>query len=426
MVDTTVAPATPAPAAVVAPAPTTSAQNAGVSPDAEASMQDIFADIDAQGAAGVGRPEPDDVLVPLDDPATPPAPDAAAADAGYVQDTDGNWHRPDGTFADAEEVAAITDVLAGKDGKPVTPAAPDAAAPEVAAASTAEPIKTTQPIGEVGVFDADGEEFEGIPNVSVTYKANGKTLEKVPLDKLIRKAQLGEYNEQRENEALQVRHEAEQIRSTVAQKDQTIQELSAWFERVMQGDDALVIAARQNFAVSNSPEARAQAAEAALAAERSNQQRQTDVARSVQFVAQEIGPRMDALAAQFPQLDKEVLLGRLAILTAPLRVNGAVPQGRLPQVVQIIEQSLTPWAENKAQSLRTVESEAVRDANRKVTSAQIQAALAKKQAARVLSTRNGTASPLREPPKPVAPPKTASEAQDQLLASIDEYARTGA
>lgn len=332
-----------------------------------------------------------------------------AAEPGYSQDETGRWHRPDGAFADQNEIDAITELLA-EGGNPTAPAP--------AAAAADKPAASKQPIGDV-VIQQDGKPVEGIPPLTFTYKADGKTLENVPLDKLIRKAQLGEYNAQRDQQAESARSQFEATRTRLSEVEQANQQYEQWFNRIFT-DPQFRAQAEADFARAQSPEARLQASQQQLAAIAQQQAAEASRNEATAFVQQHIAPRINALSASLPQdeLTQKAFYGEIALLTTPMLVNGRVPPERLPEVVRLIEARLTPWAESVMQSRSQSESAAVTKLRQQVTAQQVALTLAKKAQARRLAPQGRTGA-LRESPKPLPAPKTAEEANAQMFARIE-------
>ncbi|GEM_PF-4266031 len=350
--------------------------------------------------------------------------ESAVGEAGYSQDEHGKWHRPDGAFADAKEIEAIEAVLAEQAAPPAGKSSGPAPASAGAAPETATG-KSKQPIGDVVVYGADGKPLEALPALAVTYAANGKTLEKVPLDKLIRKAQLGEYNEQREQDSLAARQAAEQARAQLADLTAHNQQYAAFFERVL-ADDAFYQTAKASFAAQHTPEALLAAKDAEIAAIHRQQQESQTRAQSEAFVAQHIAPRITGLAQSLPQDDvtQKAFYGQIALLTAPLLVNGKVPPQRLPEVVRIIDTVLTPWAEQIVQSRAATDDREKATLRRQVEAAKVALTLAKKREARVIAPQ-GRPGPTRDTPAAPPPPRSAEEANERFFAQLDKrYAGT--
>lgn len=336
----------------------------------------------------------------------------------FTQDEKGRWHRPDGSYASATEVDRAEAIKAEEE-RGVSPPAPAAEVEAEAAKKAEAKQKARQPIGEVAIYDAEGNEVE-FPEVMVTYKANDRTLEKVPLDKVIRMAQFGAYNEQRERESVSSRQEAEAARARIADLESANSQYEQYMSRLMQ-DEGFRVAAITQFQQLNTPEARLAAKDQEIQQIRQDQQQKEAQATAQGYVQREVAPRINALLAQLPQ-DDEVLItafqGKTAYLTDHLKVNGQIPPQRLPEVVRLIDTVLGPWVESVTQGRKTADSKALESAKREVEAAKIALTLEKKKQQRAMMPQ-GRAGPLREAPKPLPEPKSAEEANQRLFDHLD-------
>lgn len=338
----------------------------------------------------------------------------AEGEPGYTQDETGRWHRPDGAFADAKEVEAIETVLAeGKEGAKPDGAAAQADKPEKTA------TKSKQPIGDVQVYDKDGNVVAELPELAITYAADGKKLEKIPLDKLIRKAQLGEYNEQREQESLANRTKAEQSSARIADLEAAVAQYTRFFDQALD-DEQFYLAARQQRALSQTPQAIAAQKDQEIAALRASyegkeQQRQIDA-----YTSQHVAPRLNALVARLPNdpLVHSAFRGEVAHLTEHLKVNGKIPPQRFPEVVRLMDTVLDQWVDSVAQSRQTADDSEKKALRHQVEAAKVALTLAKKTQARAMKPQGASGS-IRESPKPPPPPKSAEEANERMFEQIE-------
>lgn len=336
--------------------------------------------------------------------------EAAAEVPGYTLDETGKWHRPDGAFADSDEVKAIEDVLAAEGGK----MAPTSSAPD----APKQPA-TKQPIGDV-VITAGGKAVDGIPDLKITYKADGKTLENVPLDKLIRKAQLGEYNAQREADIEQRQQQFLGAQQRMADLEAANKQYEEHYAQILT-NEAFYRAAQQQLINQQSPEARLAESQRQLQVVAQQQTEQAKRNEATAYVQQHIAPRINQIAAMLPQDEvmQSAFYGKMALLTTPYMVNGKVPVERLPDVVRIIEGPLTQWAEQVGLSRSAEAAAELKQARQQVEATKVALTLAKKQAARNMAPR-GRAGAIRETPKPLPAPKTAEEANDRMFAQIEQ------
>lgn len=333
--------------------------------------------------------------------------EGAAAEPGYTQDEKGRWHRPDGAFADADEVAAVEEVLAG--GR--DPAKPGSVAP--AAEKTGSPIPGV-------VILSDGKPVETVPALTFTYKANGKTYENVGLDKLIRKAQWGEGAERQAEEAASARQQFEATRGRLAELEAANKQFEDYYAKVLT-DEAFYRASQQQLIQQQSPEARLAESQRQLQVIAQQQQEQTARNQATAYVQVNIAPHLDRIAASLPQDDvtQNAFYGKTAFLITPYLVNGRVPPDRLPDVARVIAGPLSEWAEQLVATRTESATAETAQLRKQVEATKVALTLAKKQAARSMAPK-GRAGALRETPKPLPAPKSAEEANERMFASIEQ------
>lgn len=237
-----------------------------------------------------------------------------------------------------------------QEGKPAKAAAPAAPAAEVVDEEEAEPEPTPErakPIVEYKAFDKDGE-IEIPEDVTFTYEANGKTRENVPADRLVRLAQMGEYNVEREQRVTQAQQVVQEKDQLIAQRDQQIAQYDAWFEQVL-ADPAFRQRALENYEEQHTPEARLARAEEALRERDTRERAQSEAQQDAAFVETHLTPRVTQLLEQNPSVPFEEVYGQFNILIAPYMVRGIVPRQHLPTVKQIIDTDLAHWVRQKAE-----------------------------------------------------------------------------
>jgi hypothetical protein len=278
-------------------------------------------------------------------------------------------------------------------------ASPEAAAP---AAEAPKPETPPRPLAtQFKVFSKDGE--AEIPEVEIVFTANGKE-RREPLDKVVRLAQSGYYNEEREQTVVRQRAEHQQLSSENT-------ELKSYVEALRNDVKALVSdpsdTAYKNLKAAyerqNTPEARAERAERALAEER---QRGTGQAVQQQAAAfsNVLNQHLTQLTEQHPEVSFHEILGRFNELTLPYMRAGQVPVEAFPVIAQLVDNELTPWVQHRHETKTQEKTQRDRDAQEKIDrekkAAQSQVILAKRQVARATPTvTSATPTPLREQPR---------------------------
>ena len=213
---------------------------------------------------------------------------------------------------------------------------------ERVAAEAAPPVEKRPLQAQFQVYE--GEDELEIPDLKLKFKAAGEERE-LPLDRVVKLAQQGYYNEQRAEEMRQFREQLPQIEDTISSLQQQNEMLLQGWRRVLSGDEDFLEAERQEFLRTQSPEARAQRLEAELAAER-GQTRQSQFERqAANFVQTQLVPELQNLEAEHPEVSFEEIVGRFNLLTAPLMVRGQIPPARFEQVSNLVNTELRPWVD---------------------------------------------------------------------------------
>jgi hypothetical protein len=107
----------------------------------------------------------------------------------YREDSKGNLHAPDGKFVAKDGAAPDGGAEAVTD--PATPEGEGAPDPN---ATPAEPVKLAT---DFNLLDAENQEVEYPTDLKIKFTANGKEIE-LPLDRTVRLAKMGFYNEEKE------------------------------------------------------------------------------------------------------------------------------------------------------------------------------------------------------------------------------------
>lgn len=219
----------------------------------------------------------------------------------------------------------------------------DAVLPEgyVAVPTLSEGLAT-----EFALYDEDGE--VEVPSLMVEYKANGK-VRKDRLDQVVKLAQWGVYNEERDRKAQVVEQEYQQSLSALQQMEAAIVERESQMERLLH-DDEFLEAVREAYLNENSPEKRVQRAEQETQNLRVQHQMQDITRNGEQFYAQEIMPAVQMITDALPNISVEDIESRLTMVMqahAEIGPNGQpyVPPSRYDAIRQYIVEDLAVWAQ---------------------------------------------------------------------------------
>jgi hypothetical protein len=202
-----------------------------------------------------------------------------------------------------------------------------------------EPAKA--PLTKFQAFDKEGE-LTIPPDLTLTYKADGKLHENVPLEKVVHLAQQNVYNARQVTVLQETAQQAQQAQEAAVTQ---FKQLEQYVERLLSDDD-FSAAAKQLFAQANSPEQRAARAE--QSAQQAQQQMQDfqEGHQVASFTAGTIEPAVQNILKEYPTLDQDDVLGRLALHLPQFHVNGKVPLANLPKVQHYVETDLSQWAKS--------------------------------------------------------------------------------
>jgi len=219
----------------------------------------------------------------------------------------------------------------------------DAVLPEgyVAVPTLSEGLAT-----EFALYDEDGE--VEVPSLMVEYKANGK-VRKDRLDQVVKLAQWGVYNEERDRKAQVVEQEYRQSLDALQQMEAAIVERESQMERLLH-DDEFLEAVREAYLNENSPEKRVQRAEQETQNLRVQHQMQDITRNGEQFYEQEIMPAVQMITDALPNISVEDIESRLTMVMqahAEIGPNGQpyVPPSRYDAIRQYIVEDLAVWAQ---------------------------------------------------------------------------------
>jgi len=199
---------------------------------------------------------------------------------------------------------------------------------------------------EFSLHDADGE--VEVPNLMVEYKANGK-MRSDRLDQVVKLAQWGVYNQDREQKVQQVEQAAQQVHQEREELAALLSEREEQIDKLLMDDDFL-LAVRDAYGEQNSPENRAARAEQQVQDIRVQHQMSAIAEKGQVFYENEIAPALDMIAKALPSVPVEELAEKfqMAMYAHVERApNGEayVPASRYDAIRQYILDDLAVWAQ---------------------------------------------------------------------------------
>lgn len=257
--------------------------------------------------------------------ALPPAQDTVAAND--VEETLDST-TDDGSFTESDE------------------SSDDAAPSDMPDGYVAVPTVTDTLATEFTLRDADGE--VEVPDLMVEYKANGK-MRQDRLDQVVKLAQWGVYNQEREQKVQQVEQVAQQVYQEREELAALLSERESQIEKLLLDDDFL-LAVRDAYGEENSPERRATRAEQEVQNIRVQHQMSAIVEQGERFTENEVMPALNMIAEALPSISVEEIAEKfqMAMYAHVERApNGEayIPASRYDAVRQYILDDLVIWAQ---------------------------------------------------------------------------------
>jgi len=288
----------------------------------------------------------------------------------------------------------------------------------------AVPVVTDGLATEFTLKDAEGE--VEIPDLMVEYKANGKVRQD-RLDQVVKLAQWGVYNAEREQQIKQVEQQAQVTQQELQQYISVLEEREKQIERLLVDEDFLY-AVREAYDAENSPERRAERA----MQETENlrvQYQMADIERSgAQFYESEVSPAIDMIVTALPTIAPDELLERFTyamqahVERAP---NGQayIPASRYDAVRKYIVDDLASWAQfqHSRRAQPAAPSPVQATASKELERARVDAQKAKRvvgQATKPVGRAGGTGTEKPRASRIASVDDAVSSALDEVLSAI--------
>lgn len=286
------------------------------------------------------------------DPGAPPSEVPLGTDGeplpAYREDVKGNLHAPDGKFVakDGAEPAKVDDAA-------VVEGDPDPGAPALGADGkpvVAEPVKLAT---DFNLLDGENQEIEYPAELKIKFTANGKEVE-LPLDRTVRLAKMGFYNEEKEARFEQIEERNSKLEPFARELHQETQTLQTHLDRILAGDDEFLAKARELYKKETSPEAENERLRARVKQLEENPRAPTVTANAPQQAAVAVAPVIEALIEGNKDVVPEAEIWQhLQKLTAPYRDKaGAILPDRLRDVVATVQGALKLTVESLAETRR--------------------------------------------------------------------------
>jgi hypothetical protein len=262
---------------------------------------------------------------------------------------------------------------------------------------------------DFAAFDAEGNPLDGIPHLVIEYKANGKVRHD-RIDQVVKMAQLGVYNHEREQ---QLALQQEEMQETATEVIQRLETREAQLKHLLENEDAYE-RARETWMRENSPEKRATRAEAEARAVREQAELERMNNAGVQFYEAQVLPHLDRILDDFTEVEPDELMAKFQSAIAPVMKNGRVIPSAYPQIVAYVQSELRDWAQGKHAKRTANTATVTKEASAKVEAATIAAAKAKRQQAAASAPARTTGATTARATKPASEMSVQDAEQDAL------------
>ena len=259
---------------------------------------------------------------------------------------------------------------------------------------------------EFVAYDAEGNPVEAIPDMLIEYKANGK-VRKDRIDQVVKMAQLGVYNRDREEQYVAQQQEVEGLANqAIAQLETRESQLRQLLE-----DPDVYEQVRNTYLAENEPEKRAARAERETAQVRASVAEEQANRDGAMFYENRVLPTLDAILTEYPEVEPDELIAQFTFAMQPVLQDGRIPRERFASVAAYVESELADWAKAKHER-RLAKVKPATDAAQK--SAILAAKAKRAQAAASAPARGVGASPAKKAPAS-ASGNTVQDAENDAL-----------
>jgi hypothetical protein len=275
---------------------------------------------------------------------------------------------------------------------------------------------------EFKLLDEEGE--VEVPALIFEYKANGK-IRKDRIDQVVKLAQWGVYNQDRESKAQQIEQQAVALHEEREEYAALLEQREQQIERLLTDEDFL-LAVREAYEAENAPEKRVARAEQQVEQLKVQQQLEKIAEAGSYFVEQQVQPALEMIATALPSVSTDELAERMMyamqahVVQAP---NGAiyVPQEAYDAVRKYIVEDLAIWAQIQHDRRTTSTAPATprgqQAAQDEMERSRIEAQKAKRAIGQTLRPVGRAGSP-RPAPARSAKPATIDDAVDSALDAV--------
>jgi hypothetical protein len=278
-------------------------------------------------------------------------------------------------------------------------------------------------VAQFKVLDGDGE-LE-VPDITLEFEANGKT-RREPIDKVVKLAQMGVYNHEREQRLVQTQQDMQQKDTQLQQWEARAREMEQDRERLLSDPDYLV-SRLQQYERENTPEARLTREREQVERQRAEIEIQQLTTQGAQFFHSEIVPAVETITTALPYVSAEEIGAKLLLISERYKVQtphgSYVPPTAYQLISRAVVEDVLPWAQQVNEARDTDRKTATASANKEAADAKAKAKAAQVTAQQKTNLIGRTVKPGTRPNvgsststlKPAAPPANQSDMLDFIV-----------
>lgn len=270
------------------------------------------------------------------------------------------------------------------------------------------------------LMDKDGE-LE-VPDMLIEFKANGKVRTE-SLDKVVRLAQFGAYNEDREQAVEQSKQQVQSVQAENNQWRAYARSIESKIEHLLTSDDAY-LTERAKYEQENTPEARYQKSEQLRQQEHDQHEFRNATNMGQQFYASQLVPAVDTITKALPTVSEEEIGAKLLLVSDRFKVHtrfgSIIPPTAYQAVSEALVNEVLPWAQQlhehrESQRVTTTKQTAAEIATAKAATQKAQADSQKKTTLLTKAGKPGVGQASKDTPAP----KKLVTVQDHEDAALD-------
>ena len=267
----------------------------------------------------------------------------------------------------------------------------------------------------------DGEGELEVPDMKVQYTANGK-VRVDDLPQLVKMAQWGAYNAEKDQRAQQSAVEAKSVAERNVQLESALKQASEEREWLLSKDENY-IAARERYDAQNTPEARLQRQSEQLEQRQEEMQFREVAQQGSRMFNEELVPAIQAISNTLPYVTADELGAKMLMAIEPFRVHtrfgSIVPPRAHEAVKQMLVNEIVPWAADLQRERTARFGTATAEATQKVKAAEQKADKATIETQKAKNLVSRATKPIGKSQRETKAVKPIVSVQDGMESSVE-------